>query len=342
MRNRQLTLYIPALFGSDAWSGSDVSQGLSLTGLELLLSRGRRRQRKSQSADGLLFELFGHAAEVSGLPVAAVMSRFDLGEPADDFCFCATPVNMQPDRDRLVMIGSDHLAVTQAEACQLADEFNQLFAEDGLRLDVPVSNRWYLHSSSKPDISTQPFKSVIAQDVGHYLPVGKDAMQWHAILNEVQMLFYSSRVNEKRRQSGQPEINSFWLWGEGESPEPQANQWQHVWSNEPLSCALANLAQNALASMPASAEEWLEQSDHGGSHLLVFDALADAVVTHDIGRWRDMIEAVDEEWIEPLTLALKTKSISTIRLLSDNVEFEISRHSLKRWWKRSRPFALHK
>ncbi len=342
MHDRHITLYIPGLFGSATWSGADVSQDLSLAGLELLLCRGRRRQQMSQSADGLLFELFGYAAEDSGLPVAAVMSRLDLGVSANGVYFCATPVNMQPDRDRLVMIGSDHLAVTMAEANHLADEFNQLFAEDGLRLDVPVSNRWYLHSSTKPDITTQPFKSVIGQDVGHYLPVGKDAMQWHAILNEVQMLFYSSQVNEKRRLSGRPEINSFWPWGEGELPELPQNSWQHVWSNEALSCALAKLAHNKLASMPASAEEWLEQADQAGSHLLVFDVLADAVVQHDIGRWRDMMETINDEWLVPLTSALKSKSISTVRLLSDNAEFEISRHSLKRWWKRPRPFALHK
>ena len=341
MHNRNLTLYIPGLFGSDAWRGADVFTGLSLADLELMLCRGRRKQRMTQSIDGLLFELFGHAVEV-GLPVAAVMHQFDLNKPTDGFCFCATPVNMQPDRDRLVMIGGDNLAVTLAEARQLADEFNKLFAEDGLRLEVPVSNRWYLHSSTKPEITTQPLKHVIGQNIGHYLPAGKDAMQWHAILNEVQMLFYNSQVNERRRMSGQAEINSFWLWGEGELPVAPQNSWQHVWSNEPLSCALAKLGQNELASMPASAEEWQEQADQNGSHLLVFDALAEAVAQHDIGRWREMMQTLNDEWIAPLSIALKSKSISTVRLLSDNAEFEISRKSLKRWWKRPRSFAEFK
>lgn len=339
MRDRHITLYIPGLFAPDAWLGSDVSQGLSLAALELLLCRGRRRQRMPQPDDGLLFELFGHTAPESGLPVAAVMRRFDLEQQSDDFCFCATPVNMQPDRDRLVMVGGDNLAVTQAEARQLANEFNQLFAEDGLRLDVPVSNRWYLHVSRPPEIKTQPLKSAIGQDVSHFLPTGEEAMQWHAILNEVQMLFHVSQVNEKRRQSGRPEINSFWLWGEGELPERQQNRWQQVWSNEPLSCALASLGQNELASMPASAEEWLEQADHDGNHLLVFDALADAVAQHDIGRWRDMLETVNQEWMEPLVAALQNKSVSTICLISDNAEFEVSRKSLKHWWKRPRTLA---
>lgn len=342
MHDRHITLYIPGFFGSEAWSGPGVSQGLSVAGLELLLCRGRRRNRMIQSADELLFELFGHARTGGGLPVAAVMSRFDLDEQHDGFCFCATPVNMQPDRDRLVMMGGDNLAVTMAEACQLADEFNQLFAEDGLRLDVPVSNRWYLHVSSNVEITTQPLKSVVGQDVGHYLPAGKDAMRWHAILNEVQMLFYSSQVNERRRLSGQPEINSFWLWGEGELPEPQTNQWQHVWTNEPLSCALASLGQNKQASMPATAEEWLEQADQAGRHLLVFDVLTEAVVQHDIGRWRDMMESINEDWIEVLTTALKDNSVSTIHLISDNVEFEISRKSFRHWWKRPRPLMQFK
>ncbi len=341
MHDRHITLYIPGLFGSTAWTGPEIWQGLSLASLELLLSRGRRHQ-VAQPADEQLFELFGHARTEAGLPVAAVMSRFDLNEPFDGFCLCATPVNMQPDRDRLVMLGNDNLAVTIAEAQQLADEFNQLFAEDGLRLEVPVSNRWYLHLSDNADITTQPLKSVVGQDVGRNLPVGKDAMRWHAILNEVQMLFYSSSVNERRRLSGQPEINSFWLWGEGELPELQQNHWQCVWSNEPLSCALASLNRNKQVSMPATAEEWLEQVGQEGSHLLVFDVLAETVARHDIGRWRDMMDSINEDWIEALTRALKNNSLSTVRLLSDNVEFKITRKSLRHWWKRPRPLMQFK
>ncbi|HHJ80388.1 MAG TPA: hypothetical protein ENJ65_02010 [Candidatus Tenderia electrophaga] len=337
MLDRHITLYIPGLFGSPAWSGPEILQGLSLSGLELLLSRGRRRHQISRSSDEQLFELFAHSRMEGGLPVAAVMSRFDLDEPVADFYLCATPVNMQPDRDRLLMLGADHLAVTVAEARQLADEFNQLFAEDGLWLDVPVSSRWYLRINSDIEIATQPLKAVVGQDVGLHLPTGKDAMRWHAMLNEVQMLFYSSSVNEKRRMSGQPEINSIWLWGEGELPPPQPNQWQCVWSNEPLSCALASLGKNKQASMPATADEWLEQADQGGRHLLVFDVLAEAVAQHDIGRWRDMMESINDDWIEVLTVALKNNSIASIQVLSENAEFNISRKSLKHWWKRTRP-----
>ncbi len=336
MLDRHITLFIPGLFGSAAWAGSEISQDLSLTSLELLLSRGRRHQ-VDQSNDEQLFELFGHTHTGGGLPVAAVMSQFDLDERRDGFYLCATPVNMQPDRDRLVMLGSDNLSVTMAEAQQLADEFNQLFAEDGLQLNVPVSNRWYLHLDSKAEIITQPLKSVVGQDVGQNLPAGKEALHWHAILNEVQMLFYSSSVNQKRRLSGRPEINSFWLWGEGDLPKPQQNQWQHVWSHEPLSCALASLNQNKWVSMPASAEEWLEQADQAGHHLLVFDVLAEAVAQHDMARWRDMVVSINDDWIDMLTKALKNNVLSTVCLVSENIESQSTRKSLKHWWKRSRP-----
>jgi len=69
MRDRHITLYIPGLFGSDAWSGPEVFTGLLIADLGLMLCRGRRRQRVTQSTEGLLFELLAHAAEAGFLSV---------------------------------------------------------------------------------------------------------------------------------------------------------------------------------------------------------------------------------------------------------------------------------
>ncbi len=64
--------------------------------------------------------------------------------------------------------------------------------------------------------------------------------------------------------------------------------------------------------------------------------MADALHRQDLQRWRDMVEAVNDDWLLPLIAALRTNSLAGIRLLSDNAEFEIDPKGLKRWWRRRR------
>lgn len=336
MQQRYITLFIPGLLGANVLHERHYFEGLAVAELELLLSRARQRRHQVRAPESVLFSLFGHAAAEASPPVAPVTHIVDQGKASDLFCLRADPVHLQPDRDRVVMIGNRQLAVTAEEARQLATEFNRLFGEDGLRLEVPVPERWYLKLGHAPDIRTRPLNEVIGRDIHHHLPAGGDALHWHKILNEVQMLFYASPVNEARRRRGLPEINSIWLWGEGALPQLPAETWQQVWSNETLSAALARLSGSELATLPASAEEWLEQAGAAGRHLVVIEAVADALQRQDPQRWRDMVEAVNDDWLLPLIAALRTNSLASIRLLSDNAEFEINPKGLKRWWRRRR------
>ena len=335
----QVTLYIPGLLGSDALEPA-FFQALELSELELCLSRASSRRHPIRGFESSLFSLFGAADTGSGLPVAAVTYLADVGRQSESMCLRADPVNLQPDRDKVVMIGNQQLSISMDEAGQLADAFNDLFAEDGLKLETPVSNRWYVTGDNQSAITTEPLRQVIGKDIHRHLPEGEHAMQWHSMLNEVQMLFYSNPVNEARRQRGLPEINSVWLWGEGDLPMLPETCWQHLWSNESISSALAQISGTPLASLPASAEDWLEQASQEGSHLVVIEAADDALQQHDIQRWRDMLQSLNDDWLVPLIEALQSNRIGCVRLLTDQQEYEITAKSLKRWWKRRRPLAV--
>lgn len=340
MQRRHITLFIPGLLGGGLLREARYFDGLSVAALERLLSRARRQHHDPVPAEASLFRLFGYPALPGDpLPVAAVSHLADLGHAPPHPCLRADPVNLQPDRDRVVMIGNQGLAVTRDEARQLVEAFNRLFGTDGLRLEVAAPQRWYLLAERAPAIRTWPLSLVLDQDIDPHLPAGEEALYWHKILNEVQMLFYSHPVNEARRRRGQPEINSVWLWGEGALPVLDAASWRQLWGNEPLALALARLAGVEAATLPASAEEWLEQADLPGDHLVLIDALAEALRGQDLQRWRDMIEAVNEVWLEPLAAALGDGRLGGIRLLGDHAEFQIDRRTLRRWWRRRRPLA---
>ena len=336
----QVTLYIPGLLGGGVLEPA-FFQALELSELELCLSRATSRRHPRREFESSLFNLFDFVdTEAGDLPVAAVTYLADVGRQSESLCLRADPVNLLPDRDKVVMFGNRQLSISMDEAKQLADAFNELFAEDGLKLETPVANRWYITGDKQGEITTEPLRQVIGKDIHRHLPAGEHAMHWHKLLNEVQMLFYSNPVNEARRQRGLPEINSVWLWGEGDLPVLPEARWQYLWSNESISSALAQISGTPWATLPASADDWLEQANQAGSHLVVIEAADDALQQQDIQRWRDMLQSINDDWLVPLIDALNSNRIDCVRLLTIQQEYVITAKSLKRWWKRRRPLAV--
>ncbi len=334
---QHLTLYLPALLlGTEHWHEPAYCQDLDLSDMELMLSRARFMTHTVSGSDDPLFELFSHVGQPSA--VAAVTHLVDIG-PVSVACLRADPVCATPDRDRLLMLGNQHLNIRPEEVQQLVNEFNQFFVDDGMQLEAPVSNRWYLKLDEGADIVTTPLAKVIGQDIDPHLPTGKNALQWHSVLNEVQMLFYASTVNAARRSRGEPEINSLWFWGEGDLPAAQPGVWQQVWANDVLSQGLAYLSGIEQYSLPATGEEWLEQAIVEGKHLVVFDSLAEAASAGDLYQWREQLQGINEYWITPLLGALKQKRLSGISFVTESGRFEVNASTMRRWWKRRRHFS---
>lgn len=342
MQDHSITLYIPGLF-SPAGDPAQLAALLkalpldNLPELELLLARAQQHSRRV-SDEQTLFSLFGIDAPAGEWPVAAVTRLVDGGASDNCYWLRADPVHMQPSRDEVVMFGNRHLNVRNEERAQLREEFNRLFAEDGLYLEAQVNQRWYLRVERPPQITTTPLSAVLGQNIHHHLPQGGEELYWHKLLSEVQMLFYASSVNEQRRQQRQPEINSLWFWGGGLLPVASAAPWQRLWSNEVLSRGLARLTQVKESSLPATAEEWLEQATEAGRHLVVIDG---ARQMEALLEWHEFVQELNQSWFAPLLAALRSGDLSEITLISDGHHFQLSRRQLGRWWRRRRPFSRY-
>ena len=344
MQDHSITLYIPGLFAPVG----DPAQLTALfkahpfgdqSALELLLARAQQQNGSVLGDEQQLFSLFGISASAGDWPVAAVTRLVDSGTEGDGgYWLRADPVHMQPSRDQVVMFGNSQLNVRSEEMAQLSSEFNQLFAEDGLRLEAPVNHRWYLRVERPPQLTTTPLQAVVGQNIDPHLPRGADALKWHKLLSEIQMLFHGSSVNQRRRQQRQPEINSLWLWGGGVLPVAGAASWQQIWSNEVLSRGLARLTAVAESALPATGEEWLEQVTEAGSHLVALDGVRQM---EDVQEWQEFVAELNQSWFDPLLKALKDSDLATITLISDGRSFELNRKQLGRWWKRRQPFSRY-
>ena len=339
MTTRSISLVIPGLFGP-ASAHARAWEDMKLPALEQWLARAACTPTRSSDFEHGLFEAFGvDVPDEDDAPVAAVTRQWDKGDAGDHYWLRADPVHLRADRDRLVMLGNTSLTLTPDEQAQLVDELNVLLSEDGYVLDAANARRWYLRAPRDPALCTTSLGDAIGQDVLHCMPRGADARRWRGLLNEVQMVLHASPVNQAREAARLTPINSLWFWGGGRLPPSASAAWSQVWSNEALAAGLAALTHTPCASLPADADEWL-QDDTAGAQLVVIDGAREAAHMGDVEAWQAFLHALHEAWLAPLYEAVKRRRVAQATLYAaDGRAFRLDARAARRWWVRARPIA---
>jgi hypothetical protein len=338
---RQLSVVIPGLFGPAQIKQLPAAwQDLSLPGLEGLLARARRGSAEGRGLEQTLFALFQVAPGRDGdLPVAAVTRQWESQDAGGYWWLRADPVHLRADRDRIVMLGNTILDISAEECQHIALELNHHFAGEDWQLAAANARRWYLRLDQAPRIGTVALPDVVGQDILHAMPHGPAEAQWRSVMNEVQMVLHSSRINQEREARGALPINSLWFWGGGRLPCPVPVSWSQLWGNDALSQGLAALLRVACASLPPDATEWL-QDDTPGEHLLVLDALREKIQFDDVEAWREFLQSLHDAWLEPLFAALKQGRVAALHLYpADGTVFHVTAGDARRWWVRRRSLA---
>ncbi|MFQ5936645.1 MAG: hypothetical protein ACE5LB_09570 [Acidiferrobacterales bacterium] len=312
--------------------------------LETLLARSdRMRGNRRPDLESLVFDLFNISITGDGdLPVAAVTRVLDLGVIDNGWWLRADPVHLRPDRDRLLLADAAMLNMKQEEADQLVSEVMDVYADDGWILKPGRPDRWYLKPPSIPEIHTAPLPAVVGCNIHDYLPRGKDGTTWRTILNEIQILLHTTQVNSEREQRAELPINSLWFWGGGQLPDPQPVAWNKVWSGEPVSLALARLAQTPTAAVPANAEEWFKLAG-GGEHLVVLDAARSYAHYGDVESWHTFVQGLEALWIAPLLSAVKHGVLQGVTIYTESSPgFLYTGRCMRRWWRRRRALSAYR
>lgn len=330
-----LTLVIPGLLGPfpDDISGVNIPE---LPSLQRILSRSRRSRTPSPAAEyeQLLFSLFGYHYTLSKeLPVASLRRLAD-GLEVDEECYiCSDPVQLVADQDQVYLTASDELAVTTDEAKALADAFNSLYTEEGWVIDFSHPQRWYLSLGESPELLSRSPTQAMGYAIKPWLPQGKDALRWHAVMNEIQMLFHSQDVNQLRESRGERLISGLWLWGSGRLPEKVRVSYDRVWSDELLATGLALHNSVESEELPEGLAEALSVSNG----LVVLDTLHQAVATGNMELWKHRLRELEEMWFEPLLHVIKSRQLGCLELYPVNGHaYRVNAKSLKRWWRRNR------
>ncbi len=349
-----VTLSIPELFNPlRVKEASEALASLKLPALQTLLAKSDRFTVKPQNAYARASYLFHQpsfsesTAAYAAIMAAAELDNYDAGA----YWLRVDPVQMIADRDSLVLIPAHDLAITEAESKALLEAFNAYFSPDKVQLEYASAQHWYLRMALPVDLQTHTLDSVAHQPVDQCYPTGNAASHWRKLMNEAQMLFFSHPVNEARRAQGIPEINSIWLWGEGQLSDSSIVERTDamVWSDNLYLKGLATLAKSLLSSSPESYQVWqdrlVEQQKRGGEkishHMIQLDPLVKSIDSMQQSEWLTALKQLETEWFEPLMKALKRGEIDSLLLeLGGTARYHLKPSSLNRFWRFKS--ALHK
>jgi hypothetical protein len=179
-----------------------------------------------------------------------------------------------------------------------------------MRFFAPHPQRWYVQLDTLPSIQTIPLSAVLGTNVRYALPTGADAIRWHQLSNEIQMLLFEHPLNQTREARGKLPVNSVWLWGVGNSGSLVCENYEQVSSDEVLVEMLAN-----SSSVPFSA--WSAQWNEAGSddrQLLVWTGLSLALQKGDLAAWRSALQDFEAGYVQPLWHALNVGKLTQLQI----------------------------
>jgi hypothetical protein len=242
----------------------------------------------------------------------------------------ADPVHLSLQRDKMIVL--DDINAIQEEAEQLIAALNEHFAEEGLCFHAPHPKRWYVSVEVTPSVQMTSLSRVVGQDARYFLPQGEDAMRWHRVFNEVQMLLYEHPVNQVREARGELAINSVWFWGGGIDAEVERNFVLTCGENELLQ-SFARVA--GVKHQTAFPEIWPE-----GDSLCVWDGLSVAIQCGDLYAWRESLQRLDTEWLKVLLEVLAGGRVDSLILhVPQARQYELTRSELRKFWRRPKNLA---
>ncbi|MCW8891652.1 MAG: hypothetical protein OQL20_13425 [Sedimenticola sp.] len=331
-------LVVPGLLGP--MPALMQSEGeMRLPRLEQVLARSQPSPFPGKSLEPVVFRLFGvRVDEGRNLPTAAYRRIGDGASVDERYWLQANPVYLRPDQDRLLLFDTEDLALTRQEASELAALFNTHFSEEGWQVEVANPQRWYLPLDRAPDLVTHELTDAFGRNMDLFLPGGGEGFKWHGVLNEIQMLFYTSAVNEQRESAGKGAISGLWLSGGGRLTDQMAPTFTALFSNDPLLKGLAATTSLGIHEPPQQIDQL---SAVKGEVLLHYDALQRPVLCADPMTWKEEMLRF-EAWLSPLIDALKKGQLDEIRLYPcDGQQYRIDRSALRRFWRRRKPIVAH-
>ena len=296
--------------------------GQSHPALLQLLAKGRLVQH-AKPLEALIAEQFGLLASPD-YPLAAMAAGADGIATGHHYFLRADPVHLVLQRDCFSLHEALPLKHSREEAQAIIASFNQHFTELGMAFSLGDSGAWYVQLAESPQIRTTLPAVAMGKNIHDFLPQGKDASTWVALLNEVQMLLHEHAVNVSRESLGQLAINSLWFSAGGALPSAPAplNGELSLMANSAVYMGFAKLIGAPCRRLPERLKAVM-QEPASQLHLHL-----------------PCMQDLDACWFAPLLQALNQSKFSQLTLnlgfYEQTIQLNLCPRDLYKFWRRPR------
>lgn len=252
-------------------------------------------------------------------------------------------VHLHAARDHLVLWPGEQLPLNNAETASLFEAARDWLRDEPITLRRLSAELWELieTGSVTPSFSTLRSASsnrASGRNIDAWLPQGEAARPWRRLMNEVQMLWHTHPVNERRSAEGLRPVNALWL--EGLPPLHATRAFDRIVSDDPVLAGLATVSgaawygfsgSNVEAALAAQSERCLIDVPVQKAALNETEHTIAAVPTYEAGAW-----AALEQVVGLIRAKGQESSLSEIVLTGDYGAQCFSVPRLHRWriWKK--------
>jgi hypothetical protein len=197
-----LTIALPGLFWQDIGDLDYIYNNANLDKFNKILKHSKISTFNYSYSDLVYSSMYK-----DGTVANNIAEKLGVNKAYQHF-LVAEPTHLRLDRDRLLISESELLQLDSESAKSIIDTINSHFAAE-IKLYYVNEHMWLMgHNLSLPNTDYYSILDIIGENIDDYLP----DIQINKLLNEIQMLLYTSEENKLRNDEGSLTVNSIWVW----------------------------------------------------------------------------------------------------------------------------------
>jgi len=149
-------------------------------------------------------------------PLEAASMKIPLG--VDDVAFRCNLVTLTEKDGQLFMEDYSAGHITNKDAHAIIKILNDALSDEQISFYPGVSYRHLMiWKSGNSELKTTPPHDITGKKIEPYLPQGIGSEKLKDLMAKSKKILLNASVNERRKQRGDKEVSSIWLWGQGKS-----------------------------------------------------------------------------------------------------------------------------
>ena len=203
----------------EQFGGKTILEAAEIPNIDTISQTGRQGlvqtvpEKITPGSDVAMMSLLGYDPQrfyTGRAPIEAVAMNIQL-EPSD-WVFRCNLVTIADDKM------ADHSAghISTKEGAKLIEDLNKVFGSKTIKFYPGVSYRHLcVIKGIDFDVYTEPPHDIIGQEIIKNLPRGKNADILLDLTARAKQLLSEHEINKVRRDLGENQVSSIWLWGQG-------------------------------------------------------------------------------------------------------------------------------